>query len=301
MKNPVIENTLLTLGEDYLDIWLKTFVQAKQSENVSKKTLSFYEFTLKGFGDYANAQAVKSISQITPTLIREYLLHLEERKHNSGGIHAHFRALKTFMLWYWNEVEPSCPNPIKKVKSPKLIQPAIQGVTPEQFELLVSACNTKRDKLILYILMDTGIRANELVNIQLKDVNLIQSSIFIEKGKGRKPRFCFIGQKARRQVRRYLKERKSDSPYLFTNCSGEKMVFQTLREVLRRLGTKTGLVGITAHDFRRAFCLAQLNAGCDLVTLSRLMGHTSIVLLSRYAFQSTTDIQSKYKSILDNN
>lgn len=300
MKQTVIENTLLNLGEDYLAIWLKTFIQAKQSENVSRKTLSFYEFTLKEFGSYADSMSVKTINQINPSLIREYLLFLEAKKHNSGGIHAYFRALRTFMLWYWEENDITTPNPILKIKSPKLIQQPIQGVTHEQFESLVSACNNERDRLVLYLLLDTGIRGSELCDILLNDIDLTQSSILIRQGKGRKSRYCFYGQKTRRQIRRYMKERTGDSPYLFMNRSGDRMLFSTLKELLRRLGKKIGIQGITAHDFRRAFCLSQLNQGCDLVTLSRLMGHSSLSLLSRYALQSTTDIQSKYKSIIDN-
>lgn len=299
MNTVTNQEHMLTLGEDYLEIWLKTFVQAKQAENVSKETLLFYTGTLKTFNDYCLSMSVKHIRQITPSTIREYLLFLEDNHHNSGGIHAYFRSLRTFCLWYWNEIEPDYPNPIKKVKTPKLITPTINGVTPEQFNLLVSACNNVRDKLVLFILMDTGARGSELCDIQLNDIDLIQSSILIRQGKGRKSRYVFIGQKTRKQIRKYMSERVSESPYLFVNRYGERIIFSTLREILKRLGKKTGIEGITAHDFRRAFCLSSLSKGVDLVTLSRLMGHASLTLLSRYANQSTIDIQNKYKSIID--
>lgn len=301
MNQPVFEKHLLNLdlGDDYLGVWLKNFIQAKRTENISKNTIKFYEFTLKRFGDYTDSVSIKSIRQITPSSIREYLLFLEQEKLNSGGIHAHFRALRTFMLWYWNEIEPDYPNPIKKVKAPKLIQEIIQGVSPEQFNLLLSACNTNRDKLVLYLLMDTGIRGSELCDIQIKDINLIQSSILIRMGKGRKSRYVFIGQKTRKQIRKYMSERDTESLYLLLSRNNERFVFSTLRELLKRLGKIAGITGVTAHDFRRAFCLAQLNAGCDLLSLSRLMGDTSLALLNRYANQSAIDIQRKYKSIID--
>ena len=61
----------------------------------------------------------------------------------------------------------------------------------------------ERDRTILMVLMDTGVRADELCNIQLEDINLIDNSILIKQGKGRKPRFVFIGKRTRKQIRKY--------------------------------------------------------------------------------------------------
>ncbi len=304
MNQQIAINTLTTLGEDYLEIWIDAFIKAKQSENLSKKSIQFYKHTLKIFADYAGLQSVKTIHQITPNFIREFLLWLENKGHNSGGIHAEFRAVRTLLFWYWEEVEPEFPNPIKKVKAPRLIQEPIKGVTPDEFRILLSACpkgtfNGERDRAILSVLMDTGVRANELCNIKLEDINIIESSILIRQGKGRKPRTVFIGNTTRKQIRKYLRLKGKDSDYLFTNRNGDRLLFTALREVLRRLGKQTNIKGITAHDFRRGFCLACLNRGMDLLTLSRLMGHTGLSLLSRYASQTSSDIQNKYRSVVD--
>ena len=65
---------------------------------------------------------------------------------------------------------------------------------------------------------------------------------------------------------------------------------------MRRLALKANIPIPSLHDFRRAFCLECLRNGIDFLTLSRLMGHTSLQLLSRYAKQTSVDLMDKYKS-----
>jgi len=76
-------------------------------------------------------------------------------------------------------------------------------------------------------------------------------------------------------------------------------VYITLREILRRSSLKAGIETPSPHDFRRAFCLECLRKGIDLLTISRLMGHTSLALIARYAKQVKGDLGEKYKSIID--
>ena len=244
---------------------------------------------------------MKLISQITPSLIRDYLLILEERGHNAGGVHGYFRSVKAFLRWYWDELDIETVNPISKVKTPRLPVEPIEGISRDEFESLLSACKKtflgERDRAILMVLLDTGIRASELCSIRLEDVNLIDSSILIRQGKGKKPRYVFFGKTTRKQLRRYL--RYTDSPYLFINRFGEKLVFNALRQIVRKLCREAGIKEIGLHSFRRAFCLECLRKGIPEITIARLMGHTSTQLIGRYAKQTTVDLQNSYRSPLD--
>jgi site-specific recombinase XerD len=284
-------------------MWVEAFLKERKSQNLAKGTIKYYRINLKGFTDYLGTQEIKYISQITPNTIREYLLFLEEKGHNPGGVHGYYRAIKAFLKWFWDELEPDYPNPINKVKAPKVPQESIEGVSRNDFECLLSQCSNdflgERDKAILYVLYDTGIRADELCKIRLEDINLTDSSILISQGKGRKPRFVFFGKTTRRQIRKYLKIRGLEDNYLFINRSREKLVYGTLRQIVRRLGEKAGLQGIGLHDFRRAFCLNCLNNGVPEITIARLMGHTTTQLIGRYAKQTTLDLQNSYRSVVD--
>jgi site-specific recombinase XerD len=292
----------ILLGEDYILIWVEQFLKAKKSENITKGTIVFYKLRLKVFTDYLETQEVKYISQITPNLIRDFLLLLEERGHNSGGIHGYFRSIKVFLRWYWEEEEPTRVNPISKVKAPRVIIEPIQGISREEFNSLLDECGSnfrgERDKAILFTLYDTGVRATELTNIKLENLNMIDNSILIEQGKGRKPRFVFYGKSTKKQLKKYLKFRGIEGTYLFTLGNKEKLDYQSLRGILRRLNSKANLQ-IGLHDFRRGFTLNLLQSGVPEITIARLLGHTNTNLIGRYAKQSTQDIGNSYRSPLD--
>jgi site-specific recombinase XerD len=138
-------------------------------------------------------------------------------------------VIKVFLKWYWQEEEIERTNPISKVKAPKVPVEPIEGVSREQFELLLAECKGgffgERDKAILYTLYDTGVRANECCDIKLENLNMIDNSILIEQGKGEKPRFVFFGKKTKKQIRKYLSLRGVEGKYLFSSKSGERIDF----------------------------------------------------------------------------
>lgn len=89
-----------------------------------------------------------------------------------------------------------------------------------------------------------------------------------------------------------------DGGYLFISRSKDKLIYNSLRQILRRLSIKTG-IEVSLHDFRRAFTLNSLNKGIPEITIARLLGHTTTQLIGRYAKQTTLDLQNGYKSIVD--
>jgi integrase/recombinase XerD len=295
------------LGDDYILIWVEAFLKERTAQNLAKGTVKFYKDKLSNFIKFLDSQEIKYITQITPNIIRDFLLVLEESGHNAGGVHAHFRVIRTWLRWYWDEVEPEGKNPISKVKAPRVPVEPIEGISNDDFDVMISACKTntfygERDITILQVLLETGIRAKELLDLDIRDVNLMDSSIFIKKGKGRKPRMVFIGKKVRKQIRKWLKIRvidADDTNALFINRNEERMVYPTLRQILRRLALKANIKEPSPHDFRRAFCLECLRKGLSEITIARLMGHTTTQLIGRYAKQTMRDLGNSYKSILD--
>jgi site-specific recombinase XerD len=92
--------------DEYILTWIEAFLIDRKARGCAKGTLEFYRFKLKLFTDYCEMQLVKHISQITPQVIRQYLLYLEDKDQNPGGRHAAFRALRAFLLWYEDQVDP---------------------------------------------------------------------------------------------------------------------------------------------------------------------------------------------------
>ncbi|MFN8398909.1 MAG: tyrosine-type recombinase/integrase [Anaerolineales bacterium] len=301
---PQNHTIILSNNEDYIEQWVQIFLSDKKSQNLSNHTLRFYANNLKVFVQYCENHSLKRISQLTPPFLREFILYLESKGNNIGGQLVYHRSIKAFLNWYWDEIEPNSYNPILKVKPPKQQIAPIEGVTKEQVFLLLSKCgkdtfNGERDRTILALLFDTGLRAQELCDIELNHIDLIRCSIFIPKGKGRKPRTVFFGRATRKQLRKYLRHIKSDQ-YLFTSQTGEKLIYNALRQILRRLCLLAGIKEISLHDFRRGFALEAVRNNIDLLTVSRLLGHSDLSLLTRYVNQNKKDLEDKYKSAIDN-
>lgn len=302
MNTPQTRKQLILL-EDYLEQFVQSFLDDKKSQNLSIRTLQYYADTLRVFTSFCDCHSVKTISQITPSFLREFILFLENKGNNVGGQLFYYRSIKAFLRWYWEEVEPDYTNPINKVKPPKNNRPPLVGVTKEQVSLLLSKCKKnsflgERDRTILMVLFDTGLRAQELCDIETKYLDITRNSIFIPKGKGKKPRTVFFGRATRKQIRKYLRYSRNDL-LLFTSQTGDKLIYNTLRQILRRLCMLADIKEISLHDFRRGFALESVRNNVDLLTVSRLLGHSDLSLLTRYVNQNKQDLEDKYTSAVD--
>jgi len=124
--------------------------------------------------------------------------------------------LRAFLRWYEDEAEPertAWRNPIKKVKAPKVSKEPLDPVEFDVVDKMMGTCVRgtfagDRDAAILLVLLDTGIRANELLAVNLDEASQARGEVFIRKGKGAKSRTVYLGKKARKALRRYLRHRR---------------------------------------------------------------------------------------------
>jgi integrase len=121
-------------------------------------------------------------------MIRRYLLYLEECRRNPGGLHAAFRAIRAFRLWYQEENDlTGWSNPVHKVKAPKNQSEPIEPVSMATVKAMVNACpktfHGPRDAALLYFLTDTGTRAAECLAVDLVDVDQVSGAVLIREGK----------------------------------------------------------------------------------------------------------------------
>lgn len=297
----IVTNSLI---DDYLLTWFEAFLIDRKVRGLADGSLRFYRIKLKLFSDFCETRVVTQISQITPTLLRQYLLYLEETRHNQGGRHAAYHTSRAFLYWYEDEVEPDgWKNPIRKVEAPKVpIQP-IDPVPLDTVFRMVKVCEHRtftgdRDAAILLCLLDTGVRAGEFLAIDLKDINQAYGDILIRQGKGSKPRTVYIGKRSNRALRRYLKQRYDNCQALWVThprYGSERLEYDGLRGIITRRASAAGVIEPALHDFRRAFCLAMLREGTDIFTLAKLMGHESTAVLQRYLKQTNQDTEQAHR------
>ena len=293
-----------TLVDDSLLTWLEAFLSSRKAQGAASGTLRFYTQKLKLFFDYCQAHSIERIGQISTIFIREYLLYLEESGHNPGGRHAAFRSLRSFLNWYETEAEPEgWSNPIHKIKAPKVPIEPLEPVSHETIASMVRTCargtfTGDRDASILLCLLDTGARANELLNIDLEDLNQVLGTILIRKGKGGKPREVYLGKHSRKLLRKYLDHRTDDNQALWVThprFGSERLGYDGLRAIIHRRSVKAKIEEPSLHDCRRAFALAMLRNGIDVYTLAKLMGHEGIIILQRYLKQTYQDTEAAHR------
>jgi len=198
--------------------YLAGFLVERRSRRLAKGTLKYYENELNLFCAWLDAQGIMNLSEVRADTVRKYLLKLEETR-NAGGIHAGFRAIRAFFAWIELEFEDSdelrpqgadgirIKNPMKRVTPPKVNKQAREGVSVETIRAMIAACaegdNALRDRLILMVLFDTGVRASELLALDVEDIDTMTGSVVIRSGKGGKRRVVYLGGKSRKMLRNF--------------------------------------------------------------------------------------------------
>lgn len=290
-----LDRTITDFSQDSsILIWLEAFIIDRKAQGLSKGTIEYYQTKLGRFIAYCDTVAITNIGQLDPASIRMYLLWLEQEGHNQGGVLSCYKALSAFLNWWEMEVEPEgWKNPIKKVKTPRVDLEPLEPADIQDVKALIATCkrNTftgNRDKAIMLTLLDTGVRAGELLAMDRDDLD-VTGAILVRRGKGGKPRVMYIGRKSRQAVRAYLKHRKDDSPALWVSTYGERLKYKTLRSIILRRAEKAGIEPPTLHSFRRYFALTMLRRGEDVFTIQKLMGHADLQIMRRYLKQTNQD------------
>lgn len=295
---------------------ISDFMLDRRVKGVSAKTLLWYKDALAKFRLYCVSIAVHRTSEINARALRLYLAHLKESGHNDGGISNLYRAVRAYLRWCADEYSlPSLTDALRKVPGPALSQDPLDPISLDHASAMIAQCTPRtfvgeRDRAILFVLLDTGIRHEELTNLAVDDLNLEDGSLWIRLGKGGKSRAVFVGVKARRALQSYLRLRESPlilalgkkhgaaaSKALWLTDEGTPLTKSGIRQIIARRAKQAGLPEPGLHEFRRAFAINSLRNGMDVITLQRLLGHSTLAIINRYLKLVNDDLrlaQNKY-------
>lgn len=173
--------------------------------------------------------------------------------------------------------------------------PEPRGRSLAQLEIvaLLETCRSSspidvRDAAIVAILLGTGLRRSELVNLDLIDFNPGTGEFLVRKGKRGKNRRVYLPSSAIALVEKWLSVRGDAPGALFCRIrrGGHlhlgRMHSDAIWRMLRHRAEIAGLESFSPHDFRRTFCSDLLDAGVDIVTVQKLAGHTSPITTAKY-------------------
>lgn len=298
-RNQPLQWRLVTISPLARD--LQAFLIDRQAAGCSPRTVGGYGDELSRLTTWLEAHGVTDVANITPNHLRQFLLDLTNQGHNAGGVHRAYRATKTFLRWWERETEPTdWRNPIDRLKPPKLPDNPLPPIAVADLQAMLATCDKtlagQRDRAALLCLLDTGCRAAEFLALDIGDVDLAAGVVTIRHGKGDKRRTVFLGAKSRRELGRYLRRRgnPSDGP-LWCTLGGTRLTYAGLRQIVRRRAEAAGVAVPSLHSFRRANALLTLRGGGDLVSVSKLLGHSDLGVTRRYLKLEISDLAETHR------
>ena len=270
-----------------------------------QNTLIAYRNDLTQLARYLDNQEtfeVKSWDDVDKDMIIAYILHLKEREYAASTVARKVAATKSFFHFLVTE-ELIGDDPTATLDSPKVKKQLPKAISTEDVERLLaepaegSTPKTLRDKAMLELMYATGMRATELVELDIDDVNLPSNSVRVI-GKGDKERIIPIHSRAVRAIETYLRKgrlqllKDTDEKALFLNLRGRRLTRQGLWLIIKHYVEQAGLdPDITPHTLRHSFATHMLESGeATLVDVQQFLGHANISTTQIY-----TRVTSKHK------
>ena len=273
----------------------------KVERNFSAHTLKSYHDDLVQFNHFLEQELI-NLRTFEYKDARNYLSYLYSQNLKRTTVSRKISTLRTFYE-FWMTQDETIINPFVQLVHPKKENYLPQFFYEEEMEALFEtvAKDTKkglRDRVILELLYATGIRVSELVNIQLKDIDMSLPGVKVL-GKGNKERFVPFGEFCRQSIEQYLREFKpiqhTKHSFLLVNMNGAPITERGVRYVLNDVVKRTaGVTEIHPHKLRHTFATHLLNQGADLRTVQSLLGHVNLSTTGRYTHVSNQQLRKVY-------
>jgi tyrosine recombinase XerC len=281
--------------EKYIDKFIRYLEIEK---NYSRHTILNYRLDLEDFKQFLGDTDLEKVDYLT---LRKYLAHLREKSLGTRSINRRLSCLRSFFKFLVRDNYLKT-NPILSILSPKSEKHLPAFLTEEEVSKLIESVypkddkdeRTLRDRAILETFYSTGLRVQELVNLNLEDIDFIGGIVKVM-GKGKKERIVPIGEIAIAAIRKYLEKRKKKGNVLFLNKSGKRITTRGVRDIVWKYVKSAGIKqGISSHTLRHSFATHLLNRGADLRTVQELLGHINLSTTQIYTHLTTERLKSVY-------
>ena len=281
--------------------FVQNFLSYLQSEKrYSENTRIAYEVDIEQFLDFAAINSEKDLLEISSLLIRGWIVDLVEKEYSKRSVNRKLSTLRSFFKWLKRE-GVLLINPIQRVQGPKTEKKLPSFVRTSDMsiekidEFFEKDSDGIRNRLIVEMFYQTGIRLNELIN--LKNSNIEKDRIRVL-GKREKERIIPISSVLFLLIEEYKSQvgsRVNDSDYLFVLKSGKKMYSKLVYRIINSyLGHMTNLDTCSPHVLRHTFATHMLNNGAGLETLKDLLGHANLSATQVYTHNSFKQITNIY-------
>jgi site-specific recombinase XerD len=303
---------------------VKEFLEIHELDNCSPKTLRTYEQRLRYFSTWLeSAHNVTEVESLKLEHLRGWMGYLKKTPTYRGkslsdeSIHSYGQSLMAFC--HWLEQEEMLEKAITpRFKLPRMEKKFVPTYTADDIRKLLDACEeseynkpdirkalTARNRAIVTLFVDSGIRLSELVGLRLGDIDR-NSHILLVHRKGNKWQQVPVSREGFKPLHQYLTQHrqilagtmeahKEESVFLADN--GSPLTMWGIAALFKRLKKRTGIDGkkVSAHQCRRYMATTQLADGRSPLDVRRQLGHTTLKMTDHYASLSIEQIQKSHE------
>lgn len=281
-----------------------------EARHLSPLTYQDYSNTFRKFAAFLDDDP--PIDEITADQVRAFLAK-QDGLSNKTLLNYH-TGLSA--LWSWAVKDGlTKEHVVQQVARPKPEQREIQPYSEAEIRAMLGALeqsrnyfrpgkkksahslpNAVRNRAILMLLLDTGLRASELCDLRIHQVNLRNKHVIVM-GKGSKERILPFCARVSQAIWKYLATREEDTAgdYLFLSQEGTPFNRHSLRKTIGRIGKRAEVRGANPHRFRHTFAISYLRNGGDPFSLQRLLGHSTMEMVKRYLAIAQADLERNHK------
>jgi len=266
-----------------------------QNRNMSPHTIRSYKVDLLEFSEFLKTNyGVEHPSRVNVDHIRNFVASLVRHGYEKRSVNRKLSAIRSFYR-YLNRHGIVDIQPATAVRSFKLPRKLPTFLTEAEMERLFELTDLSlRDRTILELLYGTGMRASELCNLKLHDIDWEREIVRVH-GKGGKQREIPLTRTALRWLREYVQtgdKIKMDELGLFLSRKGTPITTRTLQRIVKKHLMKVShKTGISPHTLRHTYATHLLNRGCDLRTVQLLLGHRSIASTQIYTHLTLNELK----------
>ncbi len=292
------ESTQLTASSIDLQTAIREFVLVLRGKGCVTDTIERYQRHLTALAKWLAKRDVTHLSEITPLLLREWVVEIQERPDWSATTARVAASIVHSFLGWCHQEELITRRILDSLTIPKAKTMVQRTMSEDEIQRMLDSCDDTpmgiRNAALIAMLYDTGFRASEICRLELDglyfDAEIYGQTVnyCVVETKGGDEQFGFFEAEARAYLERWLDIRvaKPGVNTVFVslggNTPGSPLTRFGLRSIVERMGENCGVAGATPHAFRRAFACALDDAGASSNTIAKLGRWSDIRLVQRY-------------------